>query len=418
MIGGIVRVVIMTIVSVILVSGAFLGGFATSYQVFPPAPRPDGGAPADWKPYFSIFWEAWSYVHQDFYKPSIDDGALVNGAVSGMVNALGDPHTAFVDAKRAAISQTDLQGSFEGIGATVEMREGRLTVVAPIKGSPADRAGLKPDDIILQVDDKIIQNMDVTEAVSLIRGPKGTTVTLKIQRAKQPSFTVSIIRDIIRTSFVESRMIEGTTIAYIRLNDFGATASEELRTALKTLLAQHPTGLILDLRQDPGGYLNAAIDVASQFLKDGQTVLIEKSKDGTVREFKAKGGGLATNIPMVLLIDKGSASASEIVAGALKDYGRATLIGVKSYGKGSVQNVHTLSDKSELRVTIAHFFSPKNNEINEMGVSPDIEVKITDEDIAAKRDSQLDKAIEFLKTQTGGTSQLIPQFTEYLAVAA
>lgn len=420
MIGGIVRVVTMTVVSAILVSGAFLGGFATSRQVSPPVPRPDGGAPTDWKPYFPVFWEAWNYVQQDFYKPNIDNTALVNGAVGGMVNALGDPHTAFVDAKRAAISQTDLQGSFEGIGATVEMREGRLSIVAPIKGSPADRVGLKPDDIILQVDDKIIQNMDVTEAVSLIRGPKGTTVTLKIQRAKQPPFTVSIVRDIIRTSFVESRMIEGTTIAYVRLNDFGATAPEELRTALKTLLAQHPTGLILDLRQDPGGYLDAAVDVASQFLKDGQTVLIEKSKDGTARELKAKGGGLATNIPMVLLIDKGSASASEIVAGALKDYKRATLIGVRSYGKGSVQNVHSLSDKSELRLTIAHFFSPMNNEINEVGVSPDIEVKITDDDVAAKRDLQLDKAIEFLRTQTGGTSQLIPlpQFAEYLAVAA
>ena len=417
MLRGILRVTLMGLVTLVLISAAFLGGFGTSRQIFPPTPLPDGGAPEDWKASFPVFWEAWNYVHQDFYKPTVDDSALVNGAVGGMVRALGDPHTAFVDARRAAISESDLQGSFEGIGATVEMREGRLTIVAPIKGSPAEKAGLKPDDIILQVNDTVIQNMDVTGAVSLIRGPKGTTVKLKVQRTKQTPFDVSIVRDTIKTSFVESRMIEGTTIAYVRLNDFGATAPDDLRAALQQLMAQKPTALIFDLRQDPGGYLNAAIDVASQFLKPGQTVLIEKQKDGSVQEFKAKGGGLATNIPMVLLVDKGSASASEIVAGALKDYKRATIVGVNTYGKGSVQNVHSLSDKSQLRVTIAHFFSPLNNEINEVGVAPDVVVEISDDDVANKRDPQLDKAIEILKSQTGGTtSHHVPAESHFLAL--
>jgi carboxyl-terminal processing protease len=174
--------------------------------------------------------------------------------------------------------------------------------------------------------------------------------------------------------------------------------------------------LIFDLRQDPGGYLNAAIDVASQFLNQGQTVLIEKEKNGTAHEFKAKGGGLATKIPLVLLVDNGSASASEIVSGAIKDYKRATIVGVKTYGKGSVQNVHTLSDKSQLRVTIAHFFSPQNHEINEVGISPDIEIKITDDDIANKRDPQLDKAIEILKSQAGGTGSLLPAESHFLSI--
>lgn len=416
MLRGIIRVVVVTLVAAVLTGAAFTGGFAVSRQVFRPAALPDGGAPDDWKPGFNVFWEAWNYVHQDFYKANIEDGALVNGSISGMVDSLGDPHTAFVDAKRAALANSDLSGSFEGIGATVEMREGRLTIVAPIKGSPADKAGLRADDIILQVNDTTIQNMDVTEAVSLIRGPKGSTVTLKVQRAKQNPFTVNIIRDTIKTSFVESRMIQGTSIAYVRLNDFGATAPDDLASALQNLMAQKPTGLIFDLRQDPGGYLNAAIDVASQFLNQGQTVLIEKEKDGTAHEFKAKSGGLATKIPLVLLVDNGSASASEIVSGAIKDYKRATIVGVKTYGKGSVQNVHTLSDESQLRVTIAHFFSPQNHEINEVGISPDIEIKITDDDIANKRDPQLDKAIEILKSQAGGSGYLLPAESHFLSI--
>lgn len=398
MLRGIFRLVAMTIVSILFVSAAFVGGFVTSRQVFPPALLPDGGAPSDWQPYFPVFWEAWNWVAQDFFKTPLNADDLVNGSVAGMVQALGDPHTAFVDAKRAAVSRTDLEGSFEGIGATIEMREGRLTIVSPIKGTPADKASLLPGDIILRVNDTVIQNMDVNEAVRMIRGPKGTKVKLLIQRAKQSPFEVEITRDTIRVPFVESRMLEGTNIAYIRLNDFGSTAPDEMRAALRELLAQKPTGLVFDLRRDPGGYLSVSVDVASQFLRGGQVVLIEKDKSGRPQEFKAKNGGLAADIPMVLLIDEGSASASEIVAAALKDHQRATLIGAKTFGKGSVQNVHTLSDKSELRVTIARFFSPDGNEIHEVGITPNIEVKITDDDLANKRDPQLDRAVQFLQT--------------------
>ncbi len=407
MIRAFLRLMLVAVLSALLTSGAFLGGSTAARLLLPSSPRADGGAPVDWQPSFPVFWEAWKYVHQDFYKPDIDDNGLVHGAVDGMVESLGDPHTLFIEPKTAAIEQSRLQGSFEGIGATIEMREGRLTIVAPIKGSPAEKAGLKTDDIILQVDDKIIQNMDITSAVSLIRGPKGTTVTLRIQRAKQSPFTVSIVRDVIRTPSVESQMIKDTTIAYIRLNQFSVTAPEEMQAELKTLLAEKPTGLIFDLRQNPGGLLSGAIDVASQFLKGGQTVVIIKDKNGNQvpcsdasgrpSDCKTRSGGVATDIPMVVLIDKGSASSSEIVAAALKDYKRATLIGVTTFGKGSVQLDHTLSDGSELNVTVAHFFSPKNNDINDVGISPDIEVKITDDDAAARRDAQLQRATEFLK---------------------
>ncbi len=416
MIRGLIRVLLMMLVAALIVFGAFSGGYVTAMQLAPApvaAQSETGNVPSDWKPSFNVFWEAWNYVHQDFYKVPIDDQALVSGTTDGMVDSLGDPHTGFTDARTAAISRTDLQGSFEGIGATVEMREGRLTVVAPITGSPAEKAGILPGDVVIEVDGTVIQGMDITQAISLIRGPKGSTVKLKVQRAKQAPFDVSIVRDTIRTTFVTSRMIEGTSIAYVRLNDFGATAPEELRVALTALNAQKPQALVFDVRRNPGGYLNVAVDIASQFLKSGQTVLIEKDKNGNAQQLRAKSGGLATDIPMVLLIDGGSASASEILAAALKDYKRATIIGVKSYGKGSVQNVHTLSDKSELRVTIAHFFSPLDQEINDVGISPDVEVKITDDDVAKKLDPQLDKAIEILKTKVGTTSYfIVPQWTD------
>jgi len=398
MIRGILRVLITSVVTILFVTGAFGGGYVVSRQIFPPPLPQDGGAPNDWKPYFPVFWEAWNYVQQDFYKTPIDQDELVNGSIDGMIAAFGDPNTRFVDAKTAVITSTDLQGSFEGIGATVEMREGRLTIVSPIKGSPAEKAGIMPGDVILQVDDTVIQNMDTTQAVRLIRGPKGSKVKLTVQRTKQAPFVLEITRDTIRTPFVESKMIENTKIAYLRLNDFGSTAPDEMRAALQELLAQKPTGLIFDLRRNPGGYLNVSVEVASQFLRGGQTVLIEKFKDGRKQEFKTRNGGLATDIPMVLLIDKGSASASEIVAAALKDYKRATLIGTVTFGKGSVQNVHQLSDKSELRVTIARFFSPKDSEIHHVGITPDLEVTISDEDIADKKDPQLDRAIQLLQT--------------------
>ncbi len=415
MIKGILRVALMTVIAIVAVSCAFLGGYATSNQVLPGlSPATVTNAPADWQPYLPVFWEAWNFVHQDFYKPAFDDTSLAYGGVDGMVDALGDEHTVFLDAKKAAKARlgSSLQGSFEGIGATVEMREGRLYIVTPIEGSPAEKAGLLPNDIVIEVDGKIIQDMDVNQAVQLIRGPKGTPVTLKIQRAKQAPFMVTINRATIRTPLVQARMIEGTRFGYIHLTSFGDTTTDELQAALQMLINQKPAGLIFDLRRNLGGYYPVAIDVTSQFIKSGQTVVVVKDKDGNpynVGETKSQPGGLVLDLPMVLLIDEFSASGSEIVAAAVKDYKRATLIGVKSFGKGSVQNVHQLNDKSELHVTVAHFFSPKGSEIDGIGITPDIEVKITEDDIVKRRDPQLDKAIEVMKSKTGLTSMIIPQ---------
>ncbi len=382
---------------VLLIASTFLAGFGVSRLVFQTKPgQVRDGAPTEFQTAMPVFWEAWNIVKNEFYKQPLDDKKMTYGAVAGMVQALGEPHTMFVDPDTAKKENDDLQGTFEGIGATVNMDQGRLTIVSPIKGSPADIAGLRAGDVVLQVNDTVIQNMDVNQAVSLIRGPKGSTVKLKIQRGSQPSFDVSIVRDTITSPVVESKMLDNN-IAYLRLNEFTATAPDLMHKELQNLLGQHPKTLILDLRNNPGGYLYVAVDIASEFLKQDSVVLIEKHKNGDQQEYKTKGGGIANDIPIVLLVNEGSASASEIMSGALKDYKRATIIGTKTYGKGSVQSPVELSDKSQLRVTIAHFFSPQGHEIDGVGVLPDIQVDDpTDLQISRNEDPQLDRAVQYI----------------------
>jgi carboxyl-terminal processing protease len=384
------------VLMVLLIVGTFAGGFYTSGILFQPKPNQvNDGAPAEFRDSMPVFWEAWNIIQSDFYKQPLDPTTMTYGAISGMVDALGDPHTAFVDPQIAKRINEDLSGSFEGIGATVEMNGGRLTIVAPIKDTPAFKAGLKAGDVVLKVNDTVIQNMTVDEAIALIRGPKGSTVTLTIQRGSQPAFTVNIVRDTIAIPEVESRMLDNN-IAYVRLNEFSATAPDDLRAALQQLLAQHPKALIFDLRNNPGGFLDAAVKIASEFIKQGNVVLIEKFKNGDQQEYKTDSGGVATDIPMVLLVNEGSASASEILSGALKDYKRATIIGTTTYGKGSVQTPHQLSDGSQLRVTIAHFFSPQDHEIDGVGITPDIQVPDpTDAQTLQGQDPQLDRAVQF-----------------------
>jgi carboxyl-terminal processing protease len=395
------------VLAVVLVSGAFLTGFSTSKLVFAPKPQAaitqsantKDGTPAEFAQDMPVFWEAWRLVHDNFYQQPIDQQKMTYGAVSGMVEALGDEHTAFVDPERAKYLATQLSGSFEGIGATVEMVNGRLTIIAPIKGTPAEKAGLQAGDVILQVDDTLIQNMDVMEAISIIRGPKGTNVNLKIQRGTQPAFDVAITRNTIEVPEVTTKLLEDDSIAYVELTEFGDKAPSELRKALSEVMAKNPKALIFDLRGNPGGYLHIAIEVASEFLEKDQLVLVEKFKDGQKRLYKAQDGGLATKIPMVLLVNEGSASASEILAASLHDHKRATIIGEKTFGKGSVQTTHSLSDDSQLRVTIASFYSPNESQINEVGVIPDIEIPDpTEFERSRGVDPQLQRAIEFINS--------------------
>ena len=289
-------------------------------------------------------------------------------------------------------------GAFEGIGATVEQKDNRIQVVAPIDGTPAQRAGLKPGDWITKIDGKDTTNLTVNDSVSLIRGPKGSKVVLTIVREGTPDpFDVSVVRDVINVPNVKLTMLDGN-IAYVQLiNVFSAKMSEDLRTALTQAKQKGATKVIVDVRGNPGGYLTTSVEVASQFIKSG-VVAYELARDGKRTPIPVQGGGLATDWLIVVLINKGSASASEIVAGAIQDSGRGILIGEVSYGKGSVQQDFPLSDGSAVHITVANWLTPKGRSISKVGLQPDIVVTLTDEDAKAGRDPQLDRAVQYLQT--------------------
>lgn len=346
-----------------------------------------------------VFREVWDLIDTQFYGEMPSPEERVYGAIRGLLATLDDDYTSFIEPSIAAIQREDASGTFEGIGAVVRINEDEeLEIVRPFKGQPAEKAGLLAGDIVLQVDGQDMTGYGIYEAVTLIRGPKGTAVVLTIRRegVAEP-FDVSIERARIDIPIVETEMYENN-IGYISLFDFSATASDQLRQAVEELRDQGATSLILDLRNNPGGYLDQSVQVADLFLEDG-VILIERASGGFEREYTSRDGDLAEDIPLVVLVNEASASASEIVAGALQDRGRAMLVGDRTFGKGSVQLPHTLSDGSELRVTIARWFTPNNRAIHGEGLAPDIEVPFTQEDFDAGRDPQLDRALEYLRDQ-------------------
>jgi len=347
------------------------------------------------------FWEAWQLVHQEYVDQPVDDTKLAQGAIRGMMAALGDPHSSYMNPAEYQIATSGQSGDFEGIGAYVEASGDYLKIVSPFPGSPAEAAGLKPGDLIIKVDNEDIAGLGETEIISRVRGPEGTTVHLTIMRdGEQKPLEFDIVRAKFHIPSVESKMLDGN-VAYVKINEFGDQTTAELKDALKSVLANNPVGLVVDLRGNPGGYLTTAIEVASQFIPDG-VVMRERDGKGNEKTYEVIQGGLATKIPLTVLIDKGSASASEIVAGAIQDTKRGTLVGETSYGKGSVQNWHPLTgDNGAVRVTIAKWFTPNGRSIHKLGITPDVPVTLTDEDHAAKRDPQLDKAVSIL---TGGAT--------------
>jgi carboxyl-terminal processing protease len=394
---GLFKIFVIMVLGIIIVSAAFLSGFGAGFSLAPARPSPVAAAGEE-SSEFAVFWEAWHLIESEFYGELPTMQEVTYGAIRGVLVAISDDGTSFIDPERAAVMREDVTGGFEGIGAVVNMLpNGRLIIVEPLLGRPAAQAGIQQGDLVLQVDDTPIQNMTLIEAVSLIRGPAGSTVRLTILRkgVREP-FEVAIVRERIEIEVVESRMLDDD-IAYVRLTEFNAKATKELKEALRELLAQEPKGLIFDLRSNPGGFLQTSVEVASQFLDEGP-VLVEKGKGDLERQYPVESGGLATEVPLVVLINMGSASASEIVAGAIQDSGRGILVGDRSFGKGSVQLPHTLSDGSELRVTIARWFTPKGREIQGIGIIPDIEVETTLEDLEAGQDPQLERAVEYLLT--------------------
>ncbi len=385
---------LILIVAMLMVSaGSYYAGLQRPFVG--PAVAPDPAVQSQ----FKVFWEVWDLVQREYFDQSaVDQQKMVYGAIQGMASSLGDPNTSFSNPVRARMFEEDLRGSFDGIGVQVEMRDGRLTVVAPLEGSPGEKAGLRPGDVFSKVDGKDISNLSLNDAIALIRGPRGTKIVLTIVRKDREPFDVEIVRAEIKITAVRGEFFQQDQIAYLKLNSFSASSTSQLVIKTRELLSQNPKGLIFDLRNNPGGLLTTAVEVASQFQADG-TVLYEETRGGHFKPFPATSGGIATKIPMVLLVNGGSASASEIVAGALQDSGRAILIGQKTFGKGTVQNIHSLSDGSSLRVTIARWWTPKKRVIDKVGLEPDIVVEMTPEDQAAGRDPQLERAKEYLRSK-------------------
>ncbi len=345
---------------------------------------------------FDVFWEAWAFVEEEFYGEIPTDENRVYGAIRGMVNAYGDENTAFIDPDRAAIFREDVSGSFEGIGATVRMDElGRLVIAEPFVGRPAAEAGLLRGDIVVAVDGESLQGLSLYEAIGLIRGPAGSTVVLTVFRdGVDEPFDVPIERARIEIEVVESERLEGD-IGYVRLTEFSRGSSGKMAEAIKSLQAEGALeGLIFDLRDNPGGLLDESIFVTSQFIDEG-VITIEKLKGDKEQVFEAQPGGVALDVPLVVLVNRGSASASEIVAGAIQESGRGTVLGEQTFGKGTVQIPHALSNGSELRVTIAEWLTPSGKQIDGEGIVPDVYVERTQEDFVDGLDPQLERAIEY-----------------------
>lgn len=404
--------IVLIVLGIIFVAAAsFSGGFAVGHFLpfagfeslptetyVPPTPSAEqqSATPQELQTLFKPFWEAWNIVHEQYVDQPVDDLALMQGAIRGMIDALGDQHSSYMDPVTFQTANDELSGAYEGIGAYVDTGGEYLTVTSPIPGSPAEAAGIRSGDQFIAIDGEDMTGIDPELARRKVIGPAGTTVHLTVRREGE---TEPLEFDIIRAKIViqsaSGEMLEGG-IAYVQVTTFGDKTTQELRATLDELMAREPKGLILDLRNNGGGYLSTAVEVTSQFLDEG-VVLYEQYGDGRRNTFEAQPGGLATAIPMVVLINEGSASASEIVAGALQDHGRALLVGVTSYGKGSVQNWVPLTDnQGAVRVTIAEWLTPDGRTIHEQGLVPDVAVEMTDEDYNAQRDPQLDQAVETL----------------------
>jgi len=355
---------------------------------------PSGDTPEELQDLFAPFWETWDIIHERFVDQPVDDLALMRGAINGMLEALEDRYTSYMTPEEFQQANEALEGEYEGIGAWVDITGDYVEIISPMRGSPAAEAGLQPNDQIIGIDGEDMTDIPGDLVLRRILGPAGTDVTLTIRRGTD-IFDVTITRATIVVPTVEYEMLEDN-IAYIGLYNYGEKTTQQLRAALTELLEQDPVGLIFDLRGNGGGFLNIAIQVVSEFIGEG-VVMYEQFGDGDTYTYEAIPGGMATDIPLVVLVDEGTASASEITAGAIQDMGRAPLVGVNTFGKGSVQSWVTLqNDAGGVRVTIARWLTPNGRQISQVGLEPEYIVEMTQEDFEEGRDPQLDKAIEVL----------------------
>ena len=346
---------------------------------------------------FGLFWDVWEKIQNEYVDHPTGETQLLYGAISGLVSSLDDPYSVFFPPEPAKEFTDDLSGKFEGIGAEIGIRDNLLTVISPLSESPAESAGLKARDRILEIDGYKTDSLSLNEAVQRIRGEKGTTVTLKIYREKDNNYhEIKITRDVIKIVSVKYEMKEGN-IAYIQITNFNQDTLSRFKSAVDEVILQNPKGIILDLRSNPGGYLSTAVDISSYWVDPGKVVVKEEFSEDEVQDYTANGSAQLKNYPTIVLVNGGSASASEIVSGALQDYGLAKLVGEKTFGKGSVQNLEELSDGSAVKLTIARWLTPNDRQIDVVGIDPDEVVEMTEDDYNNNLDPQLDKALELLK---------------------
>lgn len=420
--GKTLKAIILVLVVFLLIFGSFLGGLiagnalpiklltdSQKTQTTQTAPLPQetsaqsaetgtdytsSSTPEEQKLTFAPFWETWTLLHENFVDQPLDDVALMRGAISGMLAATGDKHTSYMNPTEFEQANASMEGEYEGIGAWVDTTGDYVQVISPMKGSPAEAAGLRANDIVIAVNGEDQTGIPGDLVLKKILGPAGEAVTLTIRRGEE-KLDFTIVRAKITVPVVDYRMLDNN-IAYVALYSFNEQATAQLRAALKDLMAQNPAGLIFDLRDNGGGYLSTAIEVVSEFIPKG-VVMYEEYGDGTRDAYSAQRGGRATEIPLVVLVNAGTASASEITAGAIQDLGRGKLVGVKTYGKGSVQNwIPLKTEKGGVRITIARWLTPKGTQISDVGLTPDLIVEMTAEDYAAGRDPQLDAAVRLL----------------------
>lgn len=365
-------------------TGAFAVGFSAGSQGSPIRPLGEvlsgvlpgvneASPPIGQEEKWELFLEVWEIVSKEFYKQPMDQDAMMRGAIRGMLETLGDPHTTLLDPATSKRAREQTKQKFQGIGARIEFQEGTITINSVFPGSPAKSGGLKPGDIISAVDGTSVDGETAEQVALRIRGPAGTDVVLTIKRGDEEPFDLTLTRAEIKIPSLSSQMLEGN-VGYIRLWGFGALTADDLRETLQTMIDSETPGLILDLRDNPGGLLGAAIRVTEEFLQQGTVVLYEEQAQQQLRPYRVRREGLALDIPLVVLVNERSASASEIVAGALAHYDRAVIIGQRTYGKGTVQLPHDLKDGSQLRVTIARWLTPGKESISDVGISPSIEI--------------------------------------------
>lgn len=347
----------------------------------------------------SLLWGVWRLLQSNYIEPGdLQTKEMVMGAVTGLVGAVGDPYTVFMTPKENTDFRDALSGHLQGIGAELAEREGKIVVVSPLKGSPAQKAGLAPQDVIVEVDGTDITGLKLNEVVTKIRGPKGTDVTIKVLREDADDLlTFTITRDNITVPSTQYEVKKTATgsVGYLAINQFGSETIHEIEEILKGVKPEELKGFIVDLRYNGGGYLEGAVDLVSMFLKEGKVVSVER-RNGSPQRHYVSGQTILETIPLVVMQNEASASASEIAAGALQDHKRATIVGMKSFGKGTVQEVIDLPGGSSLRVTIAKWLTPNGRDLGKDGVVPDIEVSRTREEIVAGTDPQLQAALEWL----------------------